>query len=158
MLASASGDYTVKLWDIVASSNQLTLKHPDIIQSLSFNREGNVLVTTCRDKKIRIWDPRTNIVVQEAPGHAGAKNSRALYINGQRIATAGFGKMSDRQLALWDVKDLSRPLGGFTMLDQSAGVIMVCDAAGSSNISLSMTMTQRFCTLQERGDCRFLLN
>jgi coronin-1B/1C/6 len=124
-MASTSGDFTLKLWDVIKSSNNLTLKHPDIIQSLSFNREGNTVVTTCRDKRIRIWDPRTNKVAQEAPGHAGAKNSRAVYINGDRVATAGFGKMSDRQLGLWDVKNLAEPIGGFTMLDQSAGVIMV---------------------------------
>jgi coronin-1B/1C/6 len=124
-MASTSGDFTLKLWDVIKSSNNLTLKHPDIIQSLSFNREGNTVVTTCRDKRIRIWDPRTNKVAQEAPGHAGAKNSRAVYINGDRVATAGFGKMSDRQLGLWDVKNLTEPIGGFTMLDQSAGVIMV---------------------------------
>ena len=125
MLASTSGDYTLKMWDIVKSVNHLTLKHTDIIQSLSFNREGNYLVTTCRDKKIRIWDPRTNRVAKEASGHAGAKNSRAVFMNSDRIATAGFGKMSDRQLGLWDVKSLTEPIGGFTMLDQSAGVIMV---------------------------------
>lgn len=64
-------------------------------------------------------------VAMEAPGHAGAKNSRAVYLGSDRIATAGFGKMSDRQLGLWDVKNLSGPINGFTMLDQSAGVIMV---------------------------------
>ena len=64
-------------------------------------------------------------MAQEATGHAGAKNSRAVYINADRIATAGFGRMSDRQLGLWDVKNLSEPVGGFTPLDQSAGVIMV---------------------------------
>lgn len=103
----------------------LTLKHPDMIQSLSFNREGAVVVTTCRDKKIRIWDPRMEKVAQEASSHSGAKNSRAVFVTGDRVATAGFGKMSDRQLGLWDVKNLTEPVGGFTMLDQSAGVIMV---------------------------------
>lgn len=147
VLASTSGDHTLKMWDIVKSSNQLTLKHPDMIQSLAFNREGNLLVTTGRDKRIRIWDPRTNQVAQEAPGHAGAKNSRAVYINSDRIATVGFGKMSDRQLALWDVKNLSEPIGGFTMLDQSAGVIMVdlhqIQAFHLANLSPFMTMTQK---------------
>jgi coronin-1B/1C/6 len=126
VLASASGDYTLKLWDIISSSNNLTLTHPDIIQSLAFNREGSTVVTTCRDKKLRIWDPRTCKVAQEAAGHVGAKNSRAVWIYEGRIASAGFGKMSDRQLALWDIKNLSKPIGGFTMLDQSAGVVMVC--------------------------------
>ena len=125
VLASTSGDYTLKLWDVIKSSNIMTLKHPDMIQSLSFNREGSVLVTTCRDKKIRIWDPRMEKVAQEASSHAGAKNSRAVFINSDRVATAGFGKMSDRQLGLWDVKNLAEPIGGLTMLDQSAGVIMV---------------------------------
>jgi coronin-1B/1C/6 len=125
VLASSSSDFTVKLWDIIKSSNRLTLKHPDIIQSLSFNRDGSNLVTTSRDKKIRIWDPRSDQIAQEAAAHAGAKNSRAVYISEDRIATTGFGKMSSRQLALWDIKNLSQPIGGFTVLDQSAGVIMV---------------------------------
>jgi coronin-1B/1C/6 len=125
VLASTSGDYTLKLWDVIKSSNMITLKHPDIIQSLSFNREGSALVTTCRDKKIRVWDPRMEKVAQEASGHSGAKNSRAVFLNGDRVATAGFDKMSDRQLGLWDIKNLAEPIGGFTMLDQSAGVIMV---------------------------------
>jgi coronin-1B/1C/6 len=125
VLASTSGDYTLKLWNIVKESNQLTLKHTDIIQSLSFNRNGSALVTTCRDKKIRIWDPRMNQTAQEAPGHSGAKNSRVVFLNDERIVTTGFSKMSDRQLGLWDTKNLSRPLGDFTVLDQSAGVVMV---------------------------------
>jgi len=151
VLASASGDYTLRLWDIVSSSNHLTLKHPDIIQSLAFNREGDFMATTGRDKKLRIWDPRNNKVAQEAQGHAGAKNSRAVYISENRIATAGFGKMSDRQLALWDMRNLSQPLGGFTMLDQSAGVIMVRQIVHRSNNSHFMTTTPRSYTLPEKG-------
>ena len=152
VLASASGDYTVKFWDIEKSANQLSLKHTDIIQSLSFNRDGSTLVTTCRDKKIRVWDPRAGKVAQEGAGHSGAKNSRAVYINNDRIATTGFGKMSDRQLGLWDLKNLSQPIGGFTMLDQSAGVVMVLSLyIPYAHNSHFMIVTQRFSILPAKG-------
>lgn len=37
--------------------------HPDIIYSMSFNRDGSRLATTCKDKKLRIIDPRTGFVI-----------------------------------------------------------------------------------------------
>ena len=152
VLVSTSGDYTLKMWDVMKSSNQVTLKHSDIIQSLSLNRDGSSLVTTCRDKRIRIWDPRVNKVAQETPGHTGAKNSRAVYINNERIATTGFGKMSDRQLGLWDVRQLTTPIGGFTTLDQSAGVIMVPLYIDTGLIlSLSTTTTPKCCISLAKG-------
>ena len=39
-----------------------------------------------------------------------------------RIATTGFSRMSDRQLALWDIKAYREPVGGFQMLDSISGV------------------------------------
>ena len=32
--------------------------HNDIIQSISWNRDGSLFSTTCKDKKLRIIDPR----------------------------------------------------------------------------------------------------
>lgn len=80
VLASSSGDYTIKLWDIEQGQSRLQLKHGDIVQSLSWSADGAYLVTTCRDKKLRIWDVRQERPAQENPGHAGAKNSRAVWM------------------------------------------------------------------------------
>jgi coronin-1B/1C/6 len=41
-----------------------------------------------------------------------------------RVATTGFSKMSDRQMALWDVGSPKEPIGGFTVLDSISGVCM----------------------------------
>lgn len=123
MIASTSGDYTVKVWDIEAGSSKLSLKVGDVIQSASWSANGSLLVTTSRDKKLRIWDTRQEKPAQETNGHAGAKNSRAVWLGEHdRVATTGFSRMSDRQLALWDIKAPREPLGGFQMLDSISGV------------------------------------
>lgn len=123
VLASSSGDFTIKLWDIEAGSSKLALKVGDTIQSLSWSADGSMLVTTSRDKKLRVWDVRQEKPAVETAGHAGAKNSRAVWMGEHdRIATTGFSRMSDRQLALWDIKAYREPVGGFHMLDSIAGV------------------------------------
>lgn len=125
VLASSSGDYTVKIWDVEEGAPKLTLKHNDIVQSLSWSANGSLLVTTCRDKKLRVWDARQQKPALETAGHSGAKNSRAVWMGEKdRIATTGFSKMSDRQLGLWDIRAGREPIDGFTMLDQISGICM----------------------------------
>ncbi|KAI1364136.1 hypothetical protein F5Y08DRAFT_307576 [Xylaria arbuscula] len=124
ILASASGDLTVKFWDIGTGSAVHTVKHPDIIQSLTWNADGTLLATTSRDKKLRVWDVRQERPAHESPGHEGAKNSRVVWLGEHnRFATTGFSKMSDRQLALWEPGN-PNPIGGFTVLDSISGVCM----------------------------------
>ncbi|KAF3769656.1 DUF1900-domain-containing protein [Cryphonectria parasitica EP155] len=124
ILASASGDYTIKLWDIGTGQAPLKLQHNDIVQSLSWNASGNLLVTTSRDKKLRVWDVRQEKPAHVGPGHEGAKNSRAVWMGEHnRIATTGFSRMSDRQIALWEPGQ-DKPIGGFTNLDSISGVCM----------------------------------
>ncbi|RPB02162.1 DUF1900-domain-containing protein [Choiromyces venosus 120613-1] len=129
ILATSSGDHTIKLWDISSGTSHSTLKHPEVVQSMSWSTNGSMLVTTCRDKKLRVWDPRQENAVHEVQGHTGAKNSRAVWltgdVGGDKIATTGFSKMSDRQLGLWDLRNLKNsPLNGFEMLDTISGVCM----------------------------------
>jgi coronin-1B/1C/6 len=115
---------TIKLWDISTGQAGLTLKHTDMVQSLSWSANGAMMVTTSRDKKLRVWDVRQEKPVHEYAGHEGAKNSRAVWLGEHnRIATTGFSRMSERQIGLWEPgrKD---PIGGFTSLDSISGVCM----------------------------------
>ncbi|KAK9488663.1 hypothetical protein V1527DRAFT_457248 [Lipomyces starkeyi] len=139
VLASSSGDYTVKFWDIEAGKAKTTLKHNDMVVSMSFNYIGSLIATTSRDKKIRIWDPRSEKVVVEGPGHAGAKNQRIVWMGEyDRIATTGFSRMSDRQVAIWDTTDIKKgPIGDFYMLDSSAGICMPFYDAGTKCLYLA---------------------
>ena len=38
--------------------------HQDVILSMSFNTNGSLLATTCKDRKIRVLDPRAGTVLQ----------------------------------------------------------------------------------------------
>ncbi len=124
--ASSSGDYTVKLWDVENGKDKITLTHKDLVTSFSFNYNGNMLATTSRDRKLRVWDIRSNEIVSEGPGHTGAKNARAVWLgNSDRIGTTGFSRLSDRQLGVWDATNISAgPIGGFYTVDSSAGIMV----------------------------------
>ncbi|KAJ9137226.1 Coronin [Pleurostoma richardsiae] len=137
ILASASGDFTIKLWDVSTGQAPLTLKHNDLVQSLSWNANGSLLVTTSRDKKLRVWDARQEKPVHVGPGHEGAKNSRVVWMGDHnRFATTGFSRMSDRQIALWE-PGRNEPIGGFTNLDSISGVCMPFWDDGSNCLYLA---------------------
>jgi len=126
VLASSSGDYTIKLWDLEDGKSKLVLKHNDIVQSLSWSGNGSMLVTTSRDKKLRFWDVRQEKAAHEVAGHTGAKNSRCVWMGDHdRVITTGFSRMSERQMGLWDIRNPTKPVrGDFDYLDSSSGVGM----------------------------------
>ncbi|KAI8982688.1 hypothetical protein BDB01DRAFT_836125 [Pilobolus umbonatus] len=125
VLASASTDLTIKLWDIEKGiERQQITGHMEIIQSMSWNYNGSLLATTCRDKKLRVFDVRANKIVQQGAGHQGIKGSRVVWMGEMdRLATTGFSRMSDRQLNLWDATNLAKPIKS-EYIDTSSGVLM----------------------------------
>ena len=126
ILASSSLDYTVRLWNIETGENIITLKHPDMVTSMSFSYNGEHIATISRDKKLRVWDIRKQEIVSEGQAHTGAKNQRVVWLgNSDRLATTGFSKLSDRQIGIWDAFNLEKgDLGGFYNVDQSSGILM----------------------------------
>lgn len=126
VLASSSLDYTVKIWNVADGEVKFTLKHPDMVTSMSFSYNGDHLATVSRDKKLRVWDIRSEKIVSEGPAHSGAKNQRVVWLgDSDRIATTGFSRLSDRQIGIWEAFDLEKGnLGGFYNMDQSSGILM----------------------------------
>nr|CAD7462665.1 unnamed protein product [Timema tahoe] len=123
VLLTAGSDNQVVLWNVGTGDVILHLDcHPDIVYSASWNWDGSKLLTTCKDKKMRIINPHTGEVEEEAVCHEGSKATRAIYLKSGLIFTTGFSKMSERQYSLRAPEHLSQPVV-MVELDTSNGVM-----------------------------------
>jgi len=126
ILATASTDYSVKIWDIEKGKDILTVdaQHADIIQSIDWNNNGSLLASACKDKKVRIMDVRSQKVTADPEAHQGSRGSRVCWLGKkEKFFSTGFSKTSDREYALWDPRDMSKPLNRSTV-DSGAGLLM----------------------------------
>ena len=54
------------VWDVGTGAAVLTLGsdvHPDTIYSVDWSRDGALICTSCRDKRVRIIEPRKGTIV-----------------------------------------------------------------------------------------------
>ncbi|XP_075296462.1 coronin-6 isoform X3 [Opisthocomus hoazin] len=126
VLLSAGCDNLVILWNVGTGEMLLALEdiHTDLIYNVGWNRTGSLLVTTCKDKKVRVIDPRKQQVVAEKDKpHDGARPIRAIFVADGKIFTTGFSKMSERQLGLWDLNNFEEPIA-LQEMDTSNGVLL----------------------------------
>ncbi|CAH8665567.1 unnamed protein product [Dicrocoelium dendriticum] len=122
VLLSAGADNMIYIWNVAAEEPLIEIAFPDIILSASFNYNGSRVVTTCKDRHTRVFNPRTGEIIKEGICHLGTKPQQAVYVSGDRIFTTGFSPMSERQYGLWKDTDLQEALN-IQELDTSNGVL-----------------------------------
>ncbi|XP_054468665.1 coronin-1C-A [Anoplopoma fimbria] len=126
VLLSAGCDNQIIIWNVGTGEAMINLEdmHPDVIFSVSWNRNGSLLCTACKDKKVRVIDPRKRkIVAEKDKAHEGARPMRAIFLANGNIFTTGFSRMSERQLALWKADNMDEPICVQEM-DSSNGVLL----------------------------------
>uniref|UniRef100_A0AAX7TK47 Coronin n=1 Tax=Astatotilapia calliptera TaxID=8154 RepID=A0AAX7TK47_ASTCA len=126
VLLSAGCDNQIIIWNVGTGEAMINLEdmHPDVIFSVSWSRNGSLLCTACKDKKVRVIDPRKKkIVAEKDKAHEGARPMRAIFLADGNIFTTGFSRMSERQLALWKTDSMDEPICVQEM-DTSNGVLL----------------------------------
>jgi coronin-1B/1C/6 len=143
VLLSAGSDNKLFVWNVATAEILTEISfHPDTIYSASWSYNGSQIVTTCKDKNIRIFNPRTGALVKEGKGHQATKPMRALFLRDGKIFTTGFSRTGERQYGLWDpenmnlimMEDVDNSNGLlFPFYDDDTNIIYLC-GKGDSNI------------------------
>uniref|UniRef100_A0A8C1ICK0 Coronin n=1 Tax=Cyprinus carpio TaxID=7962 RepID=A0A8C1ICK0_CYPCA len=126
VLLSAGCDNLIIIWNVGTGEALINLEdmHPDVIFNVCWSRNGSLICTACKDKKVRVIDPRKGkIIAEKDKAHEGARPMRAIFLADGNIFTTGFSRMSERQLALWNPKNMEEPISVHEM-DPSNGVLL----------------------------------
>jgi WD40 repeat protein/serine/threonine protein kinase len=88
LLASASEDHTVKLWNVLKTNEDpLTLLgHTARVHCVAFSPRGNWLASVSDDETVRLWDTRTGEALMTIRPNFGPVLSVAFSPDGSRLA------------------------------------------------------------------------
>ncbi|TMR89328.1 caspase, EACC1-associated type [Nonomuraea basaltis] len=112
VIATASSDYTARLWNVAdplrPKSAGIVKGHTRGLTAAAFSANGKVLVTGSADETARLWEvsdtarPRALATVT---GHEEPVVSVAFNPKGDLLATAG----ADKSVRLWNIADPAKP-------------------------------------------------
>lgn len=123
IFASAGFDNKLKVWNVEADTPAFSMDTAEVVLSMRWHKDGQVLGTTSKDKMLRVIDPRLTKVAQETKGHGGSKASKMLFApDPHMMITTGFSQQAERQLFLWDRRQLEEPVRDW-VLDQGTGSV-----------------------------------
>ncbi|MFK0290018.1 AAA family ATPase [Streptomyces sp. NPDC090442] len=127
VLATASYDRTVRLWDVSDPTRPRPLGkpltgHTSWVSTAVFSPDGRTLASASDDGTIRLWDVRDpghpRPIGAPVTGHDGTVYLLAFSPDGHTLAAAD----EDRTVRLWDVSDPRRPTSYRTLTGPSAAV------------------------------------
>jgi WD40 repeat protein len=180
VLATASNDRTIKLWDTGAAGRELrTLTgHGGEVHALAFSADGARVASGSANGEIKIWNTSDGRAAQTlaghatlaAGGHAALVRSLAFSPDGRTLASAGY----DKTARVWDAANgqLLRTLNGahaFTsvafdkdgrtlLAGNSRGEIKYWDAATGQEARTANAHTDAVNALSFSRDGRWLVS
>ncbi|MEI2578304.1 nSTAND1 domain-containing NTPase [Scytonema sp. PRP1] len=139
MIASASADKTVRLWDIEGNAiGQPFRGHKHLVTSVAFSPDREMIVSGSHDKTLQLWDIEGNPIGQPFQGHKDIVRSVTFSPNGKMIASAS----ADKTVRLWDIEGntIGQPFRGHGGLVSSVAFgpdgQMIASASGDMTVRL----------------------
>ncbi|XP_068081154.1 coronin-7 [Anabrus simplex] len=119
---------TLTLWDVAVEKEMYSnAEHTEVIQSVSWKKDGSLLATSCKDKQVRIADLRTggaSVFTHTANSHQSIKDSRVVWLgDSNRILTTGFDSGRQREVYIRDLRNFEEAEKTL-VLDSSTGILI----------------------------------
>ncbi|XP_066291034.1 notchless protein homolog 1-like [Branchiostoma lanceolatum] len=90
LIASASFDKSVKLWDGKTGKYLTSLRgHVNAVYQVAWSADSRLLVSGSSDSTLKVWDVRTRKLAVDLPGHADEVFAVDWSPDGQRVASGG---------------------------------------------------------------------
>lgn len=101
LLASASADKSVILWEVESGKKLRTLTgHTKGVTGVAFSPDGKMVLSGSADTTARLWDTEGGKEIKALSGHPKEVNGVAFAPDGKSVATAG----EDGSVRVWDVE------------------------------------------------------
>ena len=99
ILASASKDHTVRIWDYESQKQLCLFRHDAEVWSVVFHPNGEKVISSSRDQTVRVWNITTGECEKILTGHTGGGvNATNISDDGKWIASGG----EDRTVRIWE--------------------------------------------------------
>ncbi|XP_046394754.1 coronin-7 isoform X4 [Ischnura elegans] len=124
-LLTSTSFTTLTLWDILTEKEMYSnSEHSEVIQAVGWKSDGSLLATSCKDKQVRILDPRAGNFTHSANSHQSIKDSRVVWLgSSNRILTTGFDANRLRQVYIRDLRNFEETEKAL-VLDSSTGILI----------------------------------
>jgi uncharacterized protein with WD repeat len=88
LVASASGDNTVRVWEAATGSCRSVLEgHTDSVNAVAFSPDSQLVASASYDKTVRVWEAATGSCRSVLEGHTHSVNAVAFSPDGQYLHT-----------------------------------------------------------------------
>ena len=103
VIASTSVDYTIQVWNMIKSETYASCKINGNPTSLEWNENGSLIAATDSEKKITIFDPRTNKVVYSITVTDG-RGPKFVWTGNDTFASVNISKKNEREFKHFDIR------------------------------------------------------
>ncbi len=113
IIASGSGDRTVRLWELRSNSQIANYQIEDGVTTVAISPDNKFVAAGSLDKSVRVWDIQTGQLVVRLEGEHGHKDSVysvAFAPSGNRLVSGSL----DKTIKFWELSNTNRYMQSHT--------------------------------------------